>query len=45
MISPLQAPEINRDTVANVRATGFNIQRVTNIYLDVVKIIKATAPD
>lgn len=37
-------PEINRDTVANVRAAGFEITRVTNIYLDVVKIIEATAP-
>jgi ubiquinone/menaquinone biosynthesis C-methylase UbiE len=37
-------PEINRDTVANVRAAGFNIHRVTNIYLDVVKTIEATAP-
>ena len=37
-------PEINRDTVANVRAAGFEIDRVTNIYLDVVKTIEATAP-
>lgn len=37
-------PEINRDTVANVRAAGFRIDRVTNIYLDVVKTIEATTP-
>jgi len=40
----LLGPEVNRDTVANVRAAGFKIDRVTNIYLDVVKIIEATAP-
>ncbi len=37
-------PEINRDTVANVRAAGFEVYKVTNIYLDVVKTIEATAP-
>ena len=37
-------PEINRDTAANVRAAGFHVDRVTNIYLDVVKTIEATAP-
>ena len=37
-------PEINRDTVANVRAAGFEITKVTNIYLDVVKTIEAAAP-
>ena len=38
-------PEINRDTVSNVRAAGFEITRVTNIFLDVVKTIEATAPE
>lgn len=38
-------PEVNRDTVANVRAAGFEITKVTNVFLDVVKIIEATAPD
>lgn len=38
-------PEINRDTVSNVRAAGFEITKVTNIYLDVVKTIEATAPE
>lgn len=38
-------PEINRDTVSNVRAAGFEITRVTNIFLDIVKTIEATAPE
>ena len=37
-------PEINRDTPANVRAAGFEITKVTNIFLDVVKTIEAAAP-
>lgn len=37
-------PELNRDTVANVRAAGFDIRKVTNIFLDVVKTIEAAAP-
>jgi ubiquinone/menaquinone biosynthesis C-methylase UbiE len=37
-------PELNRDTVSNVRAAGFEVTRVTNIFLDVVKTIEATAP-
>lgn len=40
----MTGPEINRDTVANVRAAGFEIVRVTNIYLDIVKTIEARAP-
>lgn len=38
-------PEINRDTVANVREAGFENIKVTNIFLDVVKTIEATAPE
>jgi ubiquinone/menaquinone biosynthesis C-methylase UbiE len=38
-------PEINRDTPANVRAAGFENIRVTNIFLDVVRTIEATAPE
>jgi len=34
-------PAMNRDTVANVRAAGFEISEVNNIFLDVVKTIKA----
>ncbi len=37
-------PEINRDTVANVRKAGFEVNKVTNIFLDIVKTIEATAP-
>lgn len=36
-------PDINRDTVANVRAAGFRVERVENVYLDVVKTIQARA--
>lgn len=34
-------PEMNRDTVANVTAAGFRLVEVNNIFLDVVKTIKA----
>lgn len=37
-------PELNRDTVANVRAAGFNVRKVNNVFLDVVKTIEATVP-
>jgi len=37
-------PELDRDTVANVRAAGFVISEVHNVYLDVVKTIHAVAP-
>ena len=37
-------PELNRDTVANVWAAGFEVNKVVNIFLDVVKTIEATAP-
>jgi ubiquinone/menaquinone biosynthesis C-methylase UbiE len=37
-------PDMNRDTVANVRAAGFTVRDVRNVYLDVVKIIRAVAP-
>lgn len=36
-------PEINRDTTANVKAAGFQVSKVTNLFLDVVKTIEATA--
>jgi ubiquinone/menaquinone biosynthesis C-methylase UbiE len=36
--------EIDRNTVANVRAAGYHIDAVTNIFLDVVKTIEATNP-
>ena len=34
-------PSLTRDTVANVRAAGFSVKRIYNIYLDIVKIISA----
>ena len=34
-------PDINRDTVANVQKAGFQQVQVTNLFLDVVKTIKA----
>lgn len=37
-------PEMNRDTVANVAAAGFEIEAVEPVYLDVVKMIRAVAP-
>ncbi|MGE3692021.1 MAG: methyltransferase domain-containing protein [Novosphingobium sp.] len=37
-------PSMNRDTVSNVRAAGFQVVEVNNIFLDVVKTIKAVKP-
>jgi ubiquinone/menaquinone biosynthesis C-methylase UbiE len=37
-------PAMNRDTVSNVRAAGFDIVEVNNVFLDVVKSIKAVKP-
>jgi len=37
-------PEMNRDTVANVQAAGFAVDKVRNVYLDVVKVIHARKP-
>ena len=34
-------PAMNRDTVANVEAAGFRIIEIDNIYLDIVKTIRA----
>ena len=47
IMSPLASragPELNRDTVANVRAAGFRLTEVNNIFLDTVKTIHATNP-
>ena len=35
-------PDMNRDTVNNVREAGFKVEEVNHIYLDVVKTIHAT---
>jgi ubiquinone/menaquinone biosynthesis C-methylase UbiE len=37
-------PSMSRQTVANVRAAGYELLSVENLFLDVVKIIKARAP-
>ncbi|HEB28643.1 MAG TPA: class I SAM-dependent methyltransferase [Porticoccus sp.] len=37
-------PEMNRPTVDNVNKAGFEITEVNNIYLDVVKTIRAQKP-
>ena len=37
-------PAMNRNTVGNVRAAGFKVTEVNNIFLDVVKTIKAVKP-
>jgi len=37
-------PAMNRDTVANVRAAGFQIIEVDNLFLDVVRTISARKP-
>ena len=37
-------PEMNRATVANVKAAGFQVTEVDNVFLDIVKTIKAVKP-
>ena len=32
---------LNRDTVGDVQKAGFQLRRVENVYLDVVKLIEA----
>jgi ubiquinone/menaquinone biosynthesis C-methylase UbiE len=44
-ISKRMGPDMNRKTVDNVRAAGFQITEVNNLFLDVVKIIKARNPE
>ena len=36
-------PDMNRPTVENVLAAGFTLEKVTHVYLDVVKTIQAVA--
>ncbi len=46
LMTPLTSrlgPEMNRDTVHNVGAAGFELREVQHVYLDVVKTIHATA--
>ncbi|HLG85746.1 MAG TPA: class I SAM-dependent methyltransferase [Alphaproteobacteria bacterium] len=35
-------PDLNRDTVGNVRRAGFRIRRIENAYLDIVRMIDAS---
>ena len=37
-------PDMNRTTVANVQAAGFQLREVNNLFLDVVKTIHAIKP-
>ena len=43
-LSKRVGPEMNRTTVDNVRRAGFTVDRVCNLYLDVVKTIHAHKP-
>lgn len=43
-ISRHLGPDMNRTTVVNVQAAGFEIREVNNIFLDVVKTITAVKP-
>jgi len=36
-------PDMNRDTVTNVKIAGFTVREVNHVFLDVVKTISATA--
>jgi ubiquinone/menaquinone biosynthesis C-methylase UbiE len=47
LMTPLTSrvgPDMNRRTVDNVRAAGFELKGVYNVYLDVVKTIHAVRP-
>ena len=45
VISRNIGPELNRTTVANVKAAGFEVTEVNNLFLDIVKTIKAVKPE
>ena len=44
-ISRKIGPEMNRNTVANAKAAGFEVTEVNNLFLDIVKTIKAIKPE
>ena len=47
LLSPLASrfgPELDRDTVANVRSAGFDLTGVNHVFLDTVKTIHAAKP-
>ena len=43
-VSRLFGPDLNRDTVGNVRRAGFKIIREQNAYFDIVRAIEAVKP-
>ncbi len=43
-VSEKMGPSMSRDTVDNVQAAGFEVQEVNNLFIDVVKTIKAVNP-
>ena len=44
LLSRKVGPEMNRTTVANVLAAGYQVQEVNNVFMDVEKTIKAENP-
>ena len=40
----LSGTEMNRDTLANARAAGFEIARIDSVYLDIILAIQGTKP-
>jgi ubiquinone/menaquinone biosynthesis C-methylase UbiE len=45
LLSRKVGPDMNRPTVENVIAAGYRLQKVTHVYLDVVKTIHAVADE
>ena len=43
-VTRLIGPDMNRDTVGNVRRAGFLIRREQNVYFDIVRAIEAQKP-
>ena len=41
LASRMVGPDMNRRTVDNVRKSGFQVSRVYNVYLDIVKMVEA----
>jgi ubiquinone/menaquinone biosynthesis C-methylase UbiE len=44
LVSRQLGPDMNRPTVDNVIAAGYQVREVNNLFLDVVKVIKAVNP-
>ena len=42
-LSSRMGPDMNRDTVTNVKIAGFTVREVNHVFMDVVKTISATA--